>query len=705
MSTPAICQEALQWALRQLSFKDFLALFQVVPSLKNVVTRGGFTLNPKNYHQENTKKRILATLVRRQDLAQSVMNVLARTRQEAEALPGGKLDSPTSYKWLEEHWREKFVEMGDARPLGVAFYRDSTHPVLGRLGDLLMKTPTFWETGKVEPSGKNAATNRAKQGLLDVLEEQLSQKENAQQPQAAPVLTQPVLPGLLSEVDAKGYTQGTLPGLLPLTKPTPAPAPAPVQEAPAVVAEEAPVLSIPATEVVVEPAVASAEAAETVPETSAEAVAPVSSSREIEKLRGELAQARKRNVELSNENGKLQKESRKARESSEKALRQKTEELESLRKEYQGIREDFEDAIDDMRDEFMQTQKEQMASFYAETLGIHPDQLSTLYESQGATQNLFERVKKTLAKQRELDKKHGTIQKLRSEESKFDQLLTDVREALEDALVVVPGLTDLEKELEQRLLEIRGQLRKVADDGENSLSGILPRIVGYVKELPVHDASSQERLTDVETLLASPLGRGLFAPDEVKSIQDVVVERRKFVEGALQVTAGIEVPPEGIVPEQGVRMAPIHRISWYLDQLQNTEVLVDAYNVIKTDPIMSVKEKSANGFQAVRTEFVGRCKKKAKFFKKVTLVFDGDLPTDNVNHIADNFTVIYAAKKSLDQNADNWIVNKMIELDAKDGGASETQRWVVSNDYGLLARVGELCDGAVDNATFLAFLG
>lgn len=144
------------------------------------------------------------------------------------------------------------------------------------------------------------------------------------------------------------------------------------------------------------------------------------------------------------------------------------------------------------------------------------------------------------------------------------------------------------------------------------------------------------------------------------------------------------------------------KMSWYVDRLKEVELYIDAYNVIKRDPVMSIKERASNGFSSVRNEFNERCRRISRLFKKVTVVYDGNLPTENIEKKGDNFFVAYAAKREDGQNADNWIVDKLAELAEKED-AESIKRWIVTDDGGLLARVANFCDGYVDDATFVGF--
>ena len=694
----SICLEAIRWGLRQFSYKDFVAFVQSSPALKSAMTKGGFTLNANNFRQENTVRRLLNVLSRREEFAQSLLTTIARGRQEAEKRPNGLLSGgAATFKWLEEHWRDKFVEMADARPLAILFYRDEAHVRLARVADLLMKARNFWKTGKSQPRGKAAATRAVREHCMAAMEKLIVQKKQGEQRKEesqTPNLVQPMLPGLLPLTSSPAVEEKKAPESVP-------------GEVLAKAVEEPKAVELAAEEPAVAPMV-SERAEGKLPEAFSrerkpeEGFSPEGGS--AEKMRQDLSRARQRNGELSRENDALRKNLRTQQDLHEKALNAQKQETEKLQRQLAEVKEDFDDAIDELRDEFTQVQQNQMNSFYAQSLGIHPEQLSALYEAQNVTQNLRGRVDKLLSKQREMDKKYGTVERLQNEERNLEQMLQRVRGAIENAINVVPGLGDVEKELERKLEEIRQQLRKDPNEGECALQGILPRLLTYLKETPLNEEHSLEILQEVEGFLQTPLANAILAPDERKNIQDVLEERRRKVQKGIEVASKVAAIPEEPMSVVGERMSQVIRMDWYLEKYQNIEIYIDGYNVIKLDPILSVHEKAVNGFQSVREELIGRCRRIAKLFRKVVLVFDGNLPTDNVSQPGDNLTVVYAAKKNSDQNADNWIVQRLVEEEAKADAQEQVMRWIVTNDHGLRARVANLCDGYVDNATLTAFM-
>ncbi len=720
-----ICPEAIQWMLRRYEFRDFNNALNNDPAVKQALTRGGFTLSERNFRQEKTTRRILVVLQKHDEFAHYfALNLAGIFACLEKMLQAPKETRNAQAAWLENYWREKFLEMRDPRTLALVFCQLQMYPRLQRLGALLLKAPSFWR-GKKNPTTprkeKTPRTVPTEPLSLFVAEENAKREaENAQRQERvkkkqetvpAAVETAPAaveaVPAAVEAVPAAVETVAVpmapvSQGLLPLTKSHEAGA-----AASTVVPGIVPLVSSSAVVAPVEPAAIEESAAV----VSVPVVEGVSSSgkegekwrdsSDVQELKSMLSKARQRNGELSRENDALRKKARTQEELRAKAQRLDGEEKARMQKELSEIRDDFDDAIDELRDQFQETQRMQMASFYTEALGIHPEQLALLTESVDRGKSLEERANRLLAKQRERDKSHGVYQKLRDQEQRMDRLLSRVREALEESISVEPGMTELAKELEDRLAELRKSLRKDSDDGESTLQGIAPRMLGYLKELPLNDDATRDAFQEVRAFLQGNLGRRLFLPEEIRQIHDLLAAREKLFDRAREPQKTMEELLQQESSGEPVRMEWIHRPGNRGD-LKQTELVIDGYNVIKTDPIMSIQERTPNGFQLTRDAFRSRCQRLSQVFRKVVLVFDSDLPVDNVMKVNDHYTVVYAGHKTEDQNADNWIVQRMEEQEAR-GDAGK--RWLVTNDQGLMARVQEICDGYLDNATFLGFLG
>ncbi len=646
--TKAICETALMWATSQFSYKEFHALIRTIPEVNRVMTRG-FTLNERNFQRDSTKKHILKVLGKRQDLAGQFLLALGRLFREGEGI-ARFLKTEGALKGLESQWREGFrSSQEDPRALAIALYRDEAHPRLLRLVDLLLRfAPGFW-VGRKNPV--TPSKGRAAQEMRRTLQETL--QKAAEQRQAGEA------PGEQHKATAEAETP-------------------PPQAAP----PETGLLSL-------------------APEGAAE---DGGADREEDgTLREQLKRARQRNAELSLENGKLRKEARQQQARDESLRRQEKEERERLDRELREAREDFDQAIDELSEKFAQEQRLQMIAFYEEALGISMEKAQAQIKVRNDLRSLPQRVDAALEAQRERDRKYGLWLKTKEAIPKLEQQWERIREAMEFSNHVDDSLVALQKEVEGQLTELRRQL---GVDEEKNPYGIFPRLVSHLKSLSPGKESSAGEWDEVEQFLQGTLAEKLFAPDEIDELKQMVAEgRRRFERQRKDLLLATAMPPlEECCPKE--RMEHVLLRSFPLEKLKEVELYIDGFNVIKNDPFMSQEEKAPGGFSFVRTGFTKKCKRLSRLFHKVTLVFDSDLPTDNISR-ENNFTLVYAARKQVEQNADNWIVERMAELEARAGrenAEAPRKRWLVTDDLGLRARVAEICDGSVDNRDFCAFL-
>ncbi|MCQ2397054.1 MAG: hypothetical protein MJ106_05105 [Lentisphaeria bacterium] len=755
-----ICKEAIRWCLRQISYNDFIGLSNVHRGFTQAVFKGGFTMNAKNFRSEAIVKRLVNMFFRRDDILPVMLAFVSNKFRDIEHISVLELSSHTADNSLENFWRDKFASEVDGRPLAMALYHNGTAPRLSRLADLLLHVPSFWQNGKAMPRGKvKAAKNLADEcgkQLSNLLNKRIEQRGRDS---SVAKLTQPMIPGLLPLMDKNAVAQNTeneapksvsgngafveaeggacAPEEISTSLKGEKPADvlseerkdvAQEKEAEPVVGKEQPLAEgegdscevIPCAvndgngmqeESTRMPSNASVEntlvpIAEPLSESKddADGILKLSAKDDelVSRLRDELAQARKRNGEMSRDNDQLRRKLRIQTELGEKEKTAHRRELDAARSQLDAVRNELEDAIDEIREDYESLHEQQMAAYYAEGLCVHPDQVAYLCETQKETQNLRSRVEAALSRQKKVDKNYGSVSELRHEEQQLEQMLSRVHLAIEESLTLCPELRGVERELTDKLAEVRSKLRRDSGDFDGGLFGILPRMELYIKELPAKESTLRE-FDELEKFLdGTSRGRGLFAAEEIKGIKERIAMRRQYITRAMEASAGIENVPDEKIPFLGERMEHIMKMSWYVDRLKEVELYIDAYNVIKRDPIMSVKEKASNGFGTVRNEFNEHCRRISRLFKKVTVVYDGNLPTENVEKKGDSFYVVYAAKREDGQNADNWIVNKLSELSGVE--ADDTvKRWVVTDDGGLLARVANFCDGYVDDATFVGF--
>ncbi len=405
--------------------------------------------------------------------------------------------------------------------------------------------------------------------------------------------------------------------------------------------------------------------------------------------------------QLRNECERLQKELKIQANLHKSQLEEKDKEYDQLVGELEEIRGQFQAAIAALRDEHDAALKQEQASFEAVVLGVHPDLEAYAQEQHKETGNIKERVKNALNAQRENNRRYGTRQQLREEIDRLNSLLKQVRYACEEAITLTPELPKLQTELENRITEIQERLREDSQDNELPLAVLPTRLTNYVREIPFAPEAFR-KFDDVQKIMESDLGKSLLPPEEQKALTLLLERRRGLCRRALE--PRLAPAPSRTSETVAGEMQFINQMSWFISEFPNVEVFVDGYNVLKRDPHWSSMQNNVAGLGVARNNFIECCERVAKLFKHLTLVFDSDLTTGNIEHRG-NLTIVFVAKLTEDQNADNYLVETLQTLKEKDLEENVTStRWLVTDDFELRLRVQECCDAIVIDSAFAAFV-
>ncbi|MBP5301203.1 MAG: hypothetical protein J6Y80_07325, partial [Victivallales bacterium] len=407
--------------------------------------------------------------------------------------------------------------------------------------------------------------------------------------------------------------------------------------------------------------------------------------------------------DLARERDQLNKKIRVQKEAHARELAAKELELKKLQKKLSECAETFNDAVAEVREACDQEARRQIADFEAATLGIHPDCLAYASQAHHDREQLRERLNQLVTRQREINTRFRTRQQLRDELQKIDQYITQVQRMVEDAIQPIPELTDLQKDLETKAEELNAQLHNDTEGLElrNNVKVLPNRLAASIIEIP-STTDGLATCSEVAQFLDSRLGRKLFTQEELQNAAEMLDRRRQAILAALDKERQFaELTPT----EEHPLTPPIHhQLASLLDQFKDVDLFVDGCNVILNDSYWADIINTPNGFSQAKTDFIARCRKKARFFHSLTLVFDSDLTTMNTEREG-NFAVLYPGKVAEDQNADNYIVEEFEKRAAAEEETGEKSvRWLVTNDHGLQNRVVNSCDAIIANTGFAIFV-
>ncbi|MBO4619495.1 MAG: hypothetical protein J5654_05235 [Victivallales bacterium] len=540
-----------------------------------------------------------------------------------------------SSDWLKQNWSKWFRLLKDARPWAYTLLCDIDQPWAQRLGEHLLAWPSFWNTRPL-----------------------------TQRPERGEAVSMPELPAEMADfwvaehlsVEMRNEPIVSLPepthggeGLLPLTKAS----------------------SLPLRE---------AMEASAVPDGAAEG-------------------ANKRRLgEVVYERDQLAKRLRILEEVHAKELAAKDDEIQALQQRLGECAQNFTGAVEELREFQEQTMQTQMASFEASVLGVHPDLVAYAAQASQRGAGLRERVNQMLAHQREVNKRYGTLQSLRDELRKTEQMLMQVKLAIEDAIQPIAGISELQRDLEARIDELK---QKLGEESKNSTLALPARLKAYIIEIPF-DGNALDKYSEVRRMLESPLGKKLYGTDGCTEALNLLKQRQNQAVDAL---ARANRVPQTMTHESVTGpLLEIVQLHNFLNRLAEVDLFVDASNVIKHCPRWAVSAAMAGRGSSAYSDFIASCQHRAKFFHSMTLVFDSDLPNTTVEKKG-KLALVSAARTPDGQDAGNELVEQLANVaTTEEDDGEEHLRWLVTNDIGLRMRVCNVCNAVVDVFAFANFL-
>ncbi len=300
----------------------------------------------------------------------------------------------------------------------------------------------------------------------------------------------------------------------------------------------------------------------------------------------------------------------------------------------------------------------------------------------GESQDLLERVDRALMAQRQADARYGTRSRVCSKINKLESKYKEVKRALGDALVPAQSLLKAGKDLQ---LEIT-QWRQMLPGGEEAGSPLAESLLGQARSFRVNEKGIKE-LETLATDLDRPPLESLLSKDENaylhRHIQGLLAERRKI----LQACMVARHPPVRILTR---RVQDISNLSAFVlrnhDLCSGSVLLVDGYNAIKTSAEWALLDRQ--NFTRARERFIDLWESRAKDWKRVELVFDGQEKYLSVDE-RDHMTVVFTDTKFETQKADLYILSRIQDINADH---PKTKLFLITADMELRDSVSEWCD-------------
>ncbi|NOY82477.1 MAG: hypothetical protein GXP31_15875 [Kiritimatiellaeota bacterium] len=310
---------------------------------------------------------------------------------------------------------------------------------------------------------------------------------------------------------------------------------------------------------------------------------------------------------------------------------------------------------------------------------------------------LFERVDAVLEQQARHDPVAGGYAAVREEIDRLETALERIAEFARNSLSVLPELHRIREEVRGRLEQLRALLHRHGKKEDGALARRLERDIAGATP----DEQGLEALRDIEQLLQIRPFRALAGTEIVRELRRQLLARREQIEGILRerrLAVGTGPQKDEHYGEPGAwELLDFGR---ELERVRRSgrpiTLVVDGYNVIKGVAALENVERTRGGAEARRRleQLCGR----ALPAERVEIVYDGDGPLTTSEKRPGQLTVVFAGRRSTEQNADNYIVDRLPEL------RGEGKIWLVTADGGLRWRTRDRCAAWVDPVGFYRFL-
>lgn len=645
-----ISASAVRWALRIISYKGFKEILDNCHQYRMMINRGGFQVNSGSFREPGTTQRLVSVICKDADFGRMLM--MAAFSDEARHPGLAAAYSMLDARWVRANWRKLFRAVRDPRYLAMCFFSDSAHGGLHRIGELLALCEQFWRDGGVQP--RAGAASRRDGALLPAGLNYLS----------------PRMP-----LDTAGKCAGSA------------------------AAAETPD-GMPPKPALLPPENSAGKGGAILPLVPSSAAAggdgvPAAGEAKTRSLKEELNRLRK---QLRDEKKNGEEQLRSVNE----ALKKCKKERDELEKRLDAAAQNLDGAMAELQREKEREVQEEVDDFKMAVLGMNPDFERRAADSRARSEQLETRIKKAMERQREIDAICRTRSELRAESERLNRWAVEIRQMCDDAVRVDEEMLSLQTEVEVLLKKIDDDLRgETADEGV-VLAQMPSRLVSYVKEVPPGDRAAASKVyNEVEQWLDSDMGKRIIAPSEKEQLSNIIAGQRNKLRHAE------EVERNRVIRSQTKPLFNLPRIGelWqHIGELREIELSVDAYNAIKRDSYFHGRESEVQGFQRAREEFIALCREVAPRFRHITLYFDTDLIAENIEHCTDHLTLVWVAKRTEDQNADNRMLEELCRnADADKDENAWKRRWVVTDDIKLTQQLEreECCGATVKTSTFV----
>lgn len=366
--------------------------------------------------------------------------------------------------------------------------------------------------------------------------------------------------------------------------------------------------------------------------------------------------------------------------------------IKQLNEQIQQERQQAETNLQQQAQIALQNQQKAVDDFRKQVLLDNVELHVDTAQSQITTDKLLETLRKATDAQLEMNRNSGSKHALRTQRDALLKALEDLQLAANDSFQHVKNLNEIVATTRRHLNEIE---QKLGEAPSHSLAFLqLEALVSSIKL----DQNAEQTLKKVSVFIHHAGEHDMLLHHEIQRL-DALVAKRKNLLKSLKL-APLEKALETLEQEETKRQRPeIWNFTKHSTLLPKVTLIFDGYNAMKRNELW-LQIEQRNSFDVARKHFVRSIQSKQNCFKNVEIVFDGTGTTTTYETITDRFKVVYAAHINEEHNADDFIVERVINL-----RCSETSDliWVVTNDYDLREQLQDYCDAFVETSAIPGF--
>ena len=341
-----------------------------------------------------------------------------------------------------------------------------------------------------------------------------------------------------------------------------------------------------------------------------------------------------------------------------------------------------------------------LKDFLEQHFGSHDDLALKAEQAQSSADALLLTIEKIIEEQKQLDQKHGLKTRLREQQAKLASALEKLKTITLDSTVVHPAIRRLIPQTEQQIAEIQNAINGETD--EIPLSNTALQLYTELQNIQVNTPETETELKRLQEFIETSEQHGLILPGEKETLFNLIAKQQELHQNIRQLKS------KHFLPKSAEAEEILHRdkqvilvMANFLAILPSVNIVIDACNVILKNGShweRIINNTAQNGFTTASKQFIDRCRKKARFFNSITIIFD------SVNQLSTietdgNMTVVYARRVQEEHNADLAIIEKIANLHE-----SSEKVWLVTDDTDLKNAVVDTCDAYVVPEAFTNFI-